>query len=169
MEEDILSDGKGLEASRHDFLKLMLGGGIAVAAAGALSGEAQAAEEKKYLVVITHGEDDPNRAVLPWLLLDGLTAKKTYADDGMEVSVWLVLTGLHGADTKRNGKIYSEIYKNTVAELQKRVAARGAKMGACPACGNFFKVEEANLAPGITFQGGGWMWKESVGKQVAVF
>jgi hypothetical protein len=63
----ILEDGDG--TNKRDFLKA-LGAGLGIAGLGSMTGGQSFAEEKKgkYVIVITHGGDDPNRAILGLLL-----------------------------------------------------------------------------------------------------
>ena len=75
-EKRIMEDGEG--ASKRDFLKV-LGAGIGIAGLGSMMGGqsfAQDDKKGKYVIVITHGGNDPNRAIL------GLLLAQTVADKG---------------------------------------------------------------------------------------
>jgi hypothetical protein len=71
----MVEDGEG--TNKRDFLKV-LGAGLGIAGLGSMMGGQSFAEEKKgkYVIVITHGGNDPNRAIF------GLLMAQTVADKG---------------------------------------------------------------------------------------
>ena len=105
-EKRIVEDGEG--ANKRDFLKV-LGAGLGVAGLSSMMGGQSFAEEDKkgkYVIVVTHGGDDPNRAVF------GLLMAQTVADKGWgKVHVWMTLDGADLADKKKTERIESPIYK----------------------------------------------------------
>ncbi len=63
-----MEDGEG--ANKRDFLKA-LGAGLGIAGLGSMMGVqsfAEAEKKGKYVIVITHGGDDPNRAIFGLLM-----------------------------------------------------------------------------------------------------
>ncbi len=104
-DEKRIKEGEG--TNKRDFLKV-LGAGIGVASLSSMMGGQTFAEEKKgkYIIVITHGGNDPNRAVL------GLLLAQTVADKGWgKVNVWMTLEGADLVHKKRAEKIDSPMYK----------------------------------------------------------
>ena len=86
--------------NKRDFLKV-LGAGIGVAGLGSMMGGQSLAEEKgKYVIVITHGGNDPNRAIL------GLLLAQTVADKGWgKAHVWVTLDGADLVNKKKADRI----------------------------------------------------------------
>ena len=78
------------EMGRGDFLKTLAAGAGIAGVASLMGGQAFADMEKKgkYVFVITHGGNDPNRAILA-LILAQLVADKGWGS----VHVWMTLEG----------------------------------------------------------------------------
>jgi len=95
-EKRSMEDNEG--TNKRDFLKV-LGAGLGVAGLGSMMGAQSFADiEKKgkYVIVITHGGDDPNRAIF------GLLMAQTVADKGWgKVHVWMTLDGADLVNKKR--------------------------------------------------------------------
>jgi hypothetical protein len=75
-EKRIMEESEG--ANKRDFLKV-LGAGLGIAGLGSMMGGPSFAQEDKkgkYVIVITHGGDDPNRALF------GLLMAQVVADKG---------------------------------------------------------------------------------------
>jgi len=120
-EKKILEAGEG--ANKRDFLKA-LGAGLGIAGFGSMIGGQSFAEEKKgkYVIVITHGGSDPNRAIL------GLLLAQTVADKGWgKVYVWMTLDGADLVHKKRTERIDSPIYKKfgNALEIMKKIKDKG--------------------------------------------
>ena len=142
--------------SRLDFLKTL---GIGLGAAGLgtiIGGQAFAEGEKKgkYVVVITNGGNDPNRAILP-LILANEAADKGWGS----VHVWMTLEGADLASKSKVDRIESPIYKkfgNALA-LMKKLKEKGGWFGVCPPCADYFaggdKLDFVEKA------GGDWLMK----------
>src|SRR5512133_1467147 len=94
---------KAPELERGDFLKMVGTAGLAGAAA-LFGGQALAAGEEKgkYVIVITHGAEDPNRAVFA-LLMAQVAAKKGWG----KVHVWMTLQGAELACREKTARIAS--------------------------------------------------------------
>jgi predicted peroxiredoxin len=142
--------------SRLDFLKT-LGIGLGAAGLGSLmSGEVLAEEGKKgkYVVVITSGGNNPNRAILP-LLLANAAADKGWGS----VHVWMTLEGADLANKSKVERIESPIFKKfgNALELMKKLKEKGAWFGVCPPCADYFvggdKLDFVERA------GGDWLMK----------
>src|SRR5262245_39338623 len=109
-QEKIGNDGTMTEeaVSRLDFLKT-LGIGLGSAGLGSMiGGQAFAEGEKKgkYVVVITSGGNNPNRAILP-LILANVAADKGWGS----VHVWMTLEGADLANKSKVDRIESPIFK----------------------------------------------------------
>jgi len=152
--------------SRGDFLKTV-GMGLGVAGLGmVMGGESFAEGEKKgkYIVVITHGGTDPNRAILP-LILANVAADKGWGS----VSVWMTLEGAELACKSKVERIDSPIFKKfgNAQELMKKLKDKGAWFGVCPPCADYFvgsdKIDFVEKA------GGDWLMKNMQDAWVAWF
>ena len=170
-----MSDEKTIEATqgteqqgKRDFIKT-LGVGLGAAGLATLMGsQAMAADESKprYIVVATHGGNDPNRAILA--LLCALTA----LDKGFgSVHVWLVIDGADLANKTKVGKIISPIYKSsgTAEELINKLKAKGATFGVCPPCADYMGADANNKIDFVEKQGADWLMKNIVGAEVVWF
>jgi len=151
-----LSDERVLpDVSRGDFLKL-----AGLSALLPLIGSvipASAADGKERLCVVTHADDDVDRAALA-LLLAGIDAKKI----GKELSGVTVWFTLQGAKLCRKGageKLTSPIFKKfgTLAEILGGAVKAGAKLSACPFCLDFFEIPKPEYIDGLERQGGDYV------------
>jgi predicted peroxiredoxin len=136
---------QGIEQQgKRDFIKTV-GAGLGMAGLATLmGGQALAADEGKqrYIVVATHGGNDPNRAILA--LLTALTA----LDKGFgSVHVWLTIDGADMAHKTKVGKIISPIYKSfgTAEELINKLKAKGALVSVLPVPNTWAPTETINL------------------------
>lgn len=145
--------------SRGDFLKT-LGMGIGAAGlAGLVGGQAMAAEgEKKgkYIVAITNGGNDTNRAIL------GLLMAFTALDKGFgEVHVWMTLEGADLAVKGKAERIESPIFKKfgSAAELIKKLKDKGASFGVCPPCADYMGATGSDKYDFVEKRGADWLLK----------
>jgi predicted peroxiredoxin len=165
LEEDHMGDKAegtekqhGQDTSKRDFLKT-IGAGIGVAGlASVMGGQAFAQSEKKgkYVVVITHGADDPNRAIF------GLLMAMTAGDKGWgEVHVWMTLGGADLAHKKRTDKIESPIYKSfgNATQIMKKIKDKGGWFGVCPPCADFYGATGSDKHDFVENAGGDWLMK----------
>jgi len=152
----IMEDGEG--ASKRDFLKV-LGAGIGIAGLGSMMGSqsfAQDDKKGKYVIVITQGGNDPNRAIL------GLLLAQTVADKGWgKVHVWMTLQGADLVHTKRAERIESPIYKKfgNALEIMKKIKDKGGWFGVCPPCADYFGATGSNKYDWSELAGGDWLMK----------
>lgn len=167
-QEHLGKQGEGNETngvSRQDFLK---GIGMGMGAAGLASlvgGQALAAEggKPRYIVVATHGGDDPNRAILA--LLTAVTA----LDKGFgAVHFWMTLNGAELANKTKAGRIDSPIFKSfgNAEELLKKLKDKGCTFGVCPPCAEYMGAEGSNKYDFIDKQGADWLMKNIPGATV---
>ena len=118
----IMEDGEG--TNKRDFLKV-LGAGFGIAGLSSMmGGQSFAQEDKKgkYVIVITHGGNDPNRAIF------GLLMAQTVADKGWgKVHVWMTLDGADLVNKKKTERIDSPIYKKfgNAFEIMKKNKGQG--------------------------------------------
>jgi predicted peroxiredoxin len=156
--EEISNDGTLNEeaVSRLDFLKT-LGVGLGAAGLGSMiGGQAFAEGEKKgkYVVVVTSGGNNPNRAILP-LILANVAADKGWGS----VHVWMTLEGADLANKSKVDRIESPIFKKfgNALELMKKLKEKGCWFGVCPPCADYFvggdKLDFVEKA------GGDWLMK----------
>ena len=143
--------------SRNDFLKAM-GLGLGAAGLGSLMGGAPAfaaGEQKgKYIVVVTHGGNDPNRAILA-LILAEVAAAKGWGS----VHVWMTLEGADLACKSKVERIESPIFKKfgNALELMKKIREKGGTFGVCPPCADYFAGSDK--LDFVEKAGGDWLMK----------
>jgi len=112
--------------NKRDFLKV-LGAGLGIAGiSSVMGGQAFADVEKKekYVFVITHGGDDPNRAIFG-LLMAQTVAEKNWG----KVHVWMTLDGADLVNKKKTERIESPIYKKfgNAFEIMRKIKDRGVR------------------------------------------
>ncbi len=142
--------------SRLDFLKT-LGIGLGAAGLGTLMGGQALAEgdkKGKYVVVVTNGGNNPNRAILS-LLLAGVAADKGWGS----VHVWMTLEGADLASKSKVERIESPIFKKfgNAMELMKKLKEKGAWFGVCPPCADYFAPSDK--LDFVEKAGGDWLMK----------
>lgn len=155
-------DDKRLESthgvSRGDFLKT-LGVGLGAAGLGTLlGGQAFADMEKKgkYVIVVTHGADDPNRAIFA-LLMAQVVADKGWGP----VHVWMTLQGAELANKTKTERIDSPIFKKfgNALEIMKKVREKGGTFGVCPPCAEYAGAVGGDKHDFVEKAGGDWLMK----------
>ena len=152
--------------TRQEFLK---GIGLGLGATGMVSlagGQVFAADEKtdRYIVAITHGGNDPNKAILA--LLCALTS----ADKGFgSVHVWMTLNGADLANKTKASRIESPIFKKfgNAEELMKKLKDKGATFGVCPPCAEYMGATGSDKYDFVEKQGADWLMKNIKGATVA--
>ena len=155
--KDVLSrEAKEDGINRMDFLKTLGTGLGAAGLAAMMGGQAIANTEKKgkYVVVVTNGGNNPNRAILS-LLLASVAADKGWGS----VHVWMTLEGADLASKTKAERIESPVFKKfgNALELINKLKEKGSWFGVCPPCADFFtgsdKLEFVEKA------GGDWLMK----------
>ena len=152
--------------NRNEFLK-MVGMGLGAAGLASMMGGVAMAEEGKgsrYIVVVTHGGDDPNRAIL------GLLCALTALDKGFgSVHVWMTLDGADLANKTKAGRIESPIFKKfgTAEELMKKLKDKGATFGVCPPCAEYMGAVGGDKFDFVEKQGTDFLMKNIAGAAVA--
>jgi predicted peroxiredoxin len=151
-----MSDERVLpEVSRGDFLKLA--GIVALLPLIGSATPASAAGGKERLYVVTHADDDVDRAALA-LLLAGIDANKI----GKELSGVTVWFTLQGGKLCRKGaaeKLTSPVFKKfgTLADILGGAVKAGAKLTACPFCLDFFEIPKSEYLDGLDRKGGDYV------------
>jgi len=143
------------DVSRGDFLKLaglsallpLIGSVIPASAAGG----------KERLYVVTHADDDVDRAALA-LLLAGIDAKKI-GKEFSGVTLWFTLQGAKLCRKGAGEKLTSPIFKKfgTLAEILGVAVKAGAKLAACPFCVDFFEIPKSEYLDGMDRKGGDYV------------
>lgn len=152
--------------SREDFLKGVGAGLGVVALGGIMGGQALAAsgETRKYIVAITNGGNNPNRAIL------GLLMALTAQDKGFgSVHVWMTLEGAELAVKGKADRIDSPIFKKfgNAAELIRKLKENGATFGVCPPCAEYAGATGSEKYDFIEKQGADWLMKNIADAVVA--
>jgi len=151
-----MSDERVLpDVSRGDFLKLA-GLSVLFPLIGSVT-PASAADGKERLYVVTHADDDVDRAALA-LLLAGVDAKKI----GKELSGVTIWFTLQGGKLCRKGAaemLSSPIFRKfgTLAEILGGAVKAGAKLAACPFCLDFFEIPKSVYLDGLERKGGDYV------------
>ncbi len=151
-----MSDERVLpDVSRGDFLKLA-GLSALLPLFGSVT-PASAADGKERLYVVTHADDDVDRAALA-LLLAGVDAKKI----GKELSGVTIWFTLQGGKLCRKGAaemLSSPIFRKfgTLAEILGGAVKAGAKLAACPFCVDFLEIKKTEYLEGLERKGGDYV------------
>jgi predicted peroxiredoxin len=151
-----LEGGEGTD--KREFLKV-LGTGLGIAGLSSMMGVpslAQAEKKEKYVIVITHGGNDPNRAIF------GLLMAQTVVDKGWgKVHVWITLEGADLCNKKKTERIESPIDKKfgNALEIMKKIKDRGGWFGVCPPCADYFGATGSDKQDGVELAGGDWLMK----------
>jgi len=151
-----MSDERVLpDVSRGDFLKLA--GIVALLPLIGSVPPASAAEGRERLYVVTHADDDVDRAALA-LLLSGIDAKKI-GKEFTGVTVWFTLQGAKLCRKGAAEKLTSPIFKKfgTLAEVLGVAVKAGAKLGGCPFCLDFFEIPKSEYVDGLERKGGDYV------------
>ena len=151
-----MSDERVLpEVSRSDFLKL-----AGLSALLPLNGSvtpASAAEGRERVYVVTHSDDDVDRAALA-LLLAGIDAKKI-GKENSGVTIWFTLQGAKLCRKGAGEKLTSPVFKKfgTLADPLRGAVKSGAKLAACPFCVDFLEIKKAEYLDGLERKGGDYV------------
>jgi len=151
-----MSDERVLpNVSRGDFLKL-----AGLSALFPLIGSvtpASAALGKERLYVVTHSDDDVDRAALA-LLMAGIDAKKT-GKEFSGVTVWFTLQGAKLCRKGAAEKITSPVFKKfgTLADILGGAVKAAAKLGGCPFCLDFYEIPKSEYLAGLERKGGDYV------------
>ena len=143
------------DVSRSDFLKLA-GLSALLPLIGSVT-PASAADGKERLYVVTHADDDLDRAALA-LLLAGVDAKKI-GKENSGVTIWFTLQGAKLCRKGAAEKLTSPVFKKfgTLAEIVGGAVKAGAKLAACPFCVDFFEIPKSEYLDGLDRKGGDYV------------
>ena len=151
-----MSDERVLpDVSRSDFLKLA-GLSALLPLIGSVT-PASAVESRERVYVVTHSDDDVDRAALA-LLLAGIDATKI-GKELSGVTVWFTLQGTKLCRKGAAGKFTSPIFKKfgTLANILGGAVKAGAKLGGCPFCLDFFEIPKSEYLDGLERKGGDYV------------
>jgi predicted peroxiredoxin len=151
-----MSDERVLpDVSRGDFLKLA-GLSALLPLIGSVT-PASAVEDRERVYVVTHSNDDVDRAALA-LLLAGIDAKKI-GKELSGVTVWFTLQGTKLCRKGAAEKLTSPIFKKfgTLADILGGAVKAGAKLAACPFCVDFLEIGKAEYLDGLERKGGDYV------------
>ena len=151
-----MSDERVLpEVSRSDFLKLA-GLSALLPLIGSVT-PASAAVGRERVYVVTHSDDDVDRAALA-LLLAGIDAKKI-GKENSGVTIWFTLQGAKLCRKGAGEKLTSPVFKKigTLADTLRGAVKAGAKLAACPFCVDFLEIKKAEYLDGLERTGGDYV------------
>ncbi len=143
------------DVTRNDFLKLA-GFAALLPLLGSVT-PASAAEGKERLYVVTHADDDVDRAALA-LLLAGIDAKKI-GKEFTGVTIWFTLQGAKLCGKGSAEKLTSPIFRKfgTLAEILGAAVKAGAKLAACPFCIDYLEIRKEEYLDGLERKGGDYV------------
>ena len=162
-----MSDERVLpDVSRGDFLKLA--GIVALLPLVGSVTPASAAGEKERLYVVTHADDDVDRAALA-LLLAGIDAKKI-GKELSGVTIWFTLPGVKLCRKGAAEKLTSPVFRKfgTLGDILTAAVTAGAKLGGCPFCLDFFEIPKSEYVDGLERKGGDYVAAQ-VGKAEVIW
>jgi predicted peroxiredoxin len=142
--------------SRGDFLKLA-GLSALVPLLGSITSASAAEIKAERLYVVTHADDDLDRAALA-LLLASVDAKKI----GKELPALTIWFTLQGARLCRKGvaeKLVSPVFRKfgTLADILATATKDGAKLAACPFCLDALDIAKSDYITGLERKGGDYV------------
>lgn len=145
--------------SRGDFLRTIGMGLGAAGLAGLMGGQAFAGDPEgkgKYVIVITNGGNDPNRAVFA-LLMAQVVADKGWG----KLHVWMTLEGTDLANSNKAGRIESPIFKKfgNAESIMKKLKDKGAWFGVCPPCAEYAGAVGGDKFDFVEKAAGDWLMK----------
>ncbi len=142
--------------SRSEFLKVA---GLSSAAIlfGGVSRAQAAGEKPERLYVVTHADDDADRAALA-LILASLDAKKIGRENA-GVTVWFTLQGARLCRKGAGDKITSPVFRKfgTLADILRTATNAGAKVAACPFCLDALDLKKTDYIAGLERKGGDYL------------
>jgi predicted peroxiredoxin len=148
---------------RGDFLRLF-GAGAGLVGLGAVTGASPVqGGQGRTLVVLSHGSDDPNRAVLA-LLLASAAVKKGNGP----VQIWMTLGGAEVAHRKKVEALKSPIFAamGSASSLLAELAAKGVTLKICPPCAVAAGATGEERHPAVEEAGGDWLLANLPGAEV---
>ena len=151
-----MSDERVLpDVSRGDFLKLA-GLSALLPLIGSIT-PASAADGQERLYVVTHADDDVDRAALA-LILSGIDAKKI-GKEFAGVTIWFTLPGVKLCRKGAPEKLTPPIFKKfgTLADILAAAVKAGVKLGACPFCLDFYDIPKSEYLEGLERKGGDYV------------
>jgi predicted peroxiredoxin len=152
-----MSDGTSFSGlSRGDFLKLA-GLSTLVPLLGSVASVSAADGKADRLYVVTHADDDVDRAALG-LLLASVDAKKI----GKElpgVTIWFTLQGARLCRRGEAEKLTSPVFRKfgSLADILATAAKSGAKLSACPFCLDALNLAKSDYIEGLERKGGDYV------------
>jgi len=157
------------DPGRADFLKTLGLAGLGFLGAGAMvSRPAAAAEGKKphFIFVVTHGGNNPNRAIWSLLIAD-VALKKELGS----VHVWFTIEGADLCAKGHAEKVTSPIFLKfgNAQEIMESIKKQGGTFGVCPPCAEYFGAKDATKLDYVELQGGDWLAKNIVDATVIWF
>ncbi len=144
------------ELSRSDFLKLA-GLSALFPVLGGVTRSSAAEGKAERLYIVTHADDDVDRAALA-LVLASVDAKKI----GKELpglTVWFTLQGAKLCKKGEAEKLTSPTFKKfgTLADILAMSTKAGAKLAACPFCLDAFNIAKSDYIEGLERKGGDYV------------
>ncbi len=148
--------------SRSEFLKVAGLSSVAALLGGVSSARAAGGKPER-LYVVTHADDDVDRAALA-LILASLDAKNT-GKENSGVTLWFTLQGARLCRKGAGDRMTSPVFRKfgTLSEIVRSAAKAGAKLAACPFCLDALDLKKSDYIAGLERKGGDYLLAQ-VGK-----
>ncbi len=142
--------------SRSEFLKIA-GLSSLAALAGGVSRAHAASGKQERLYVVTHADDDADRAALA-LILASLDTKEI-GKGNAGVTVWFTLQGARLCRKGAAEKITSPVFRKfgTLGDILRSATKAGAKVAACPFCLDALDLKKSDYIAGLERKGGDYL------------
>ncbi len=143
--------------SRNEFLKLAGLSALVPLLAGVTKASAAEGKAAERLYVVTHSDDDVDRAALA-LLLASVDAERI--GKGIPgVTIWFTLQGARLCRKGEAGKLTSPVFRKfgSLAEILAGAVKSGAKLAACPFCLDALKIARSEYVKGLERKGGDYV------------
>ena len=142
--------------SRSDFLKIA---GLSSLAAlfGKASPASAAGAKPERLYVVTHADDDVDRAAFA-LLLASIDARMI-GNDLSGVTIWFTLQGARLCRKGSAEKLTSPVFRKfgALADILGAATKAGAKLAACPFCLDALNLKKSDYIQGLERKGGDYV------------
>ncbi len=153
--------------SRSAFLKI-----AGLSSLAALFGNVPAARaaggKPERLYVVTHADDDVDRAALA-LILASIDAR-SIGKENSGVTIWFTLQGARLCRKGAGDRITSPVFRKfgSLAQVLRSATKAGARVAACPFCLDALKLKKSDCIEGLERKGGDYLLAQ-VGKAEIVW
>ncbi len=148
--------------SRSDFLRIAGLSSLAALLGGVSPAQATGGKPER-LYVVTHADDDADRAALA-LILASIDAK-SIGKENSGVTVWFALQGARLCRKGAGDRITSPVFRKfgSLGQVLRSATRAGARIAACPFCLDALDLKKSDYVEGLERKGGDYLLAQ-VGK-----